>query len=135
MNVFYLISIIVGITAQNVLKKIYSKNNEKGVYFFNVLVSFSAMLFFVVSAIVIKGRLEWNLSVLPYSIAFAASYTLSAVASLTAISCGSLSLTSLIIQYSLLLPTGYGLFFLNDNISAGLIPGIFLLIILLSKTV
>lgn len=129
MDVFYLTCIVIGITAQNVLKKIYSKNNGKGVYFFNALTSFSAMLFFVVSAIVIKGKLNWNLSILPYSIAFAISFALSAIFSLTAISCGSLSLTSLIIQYSLLLPTFYGLLFLNDNISIGLIPGIILLLI------
>lgn len=129
MNIFYLICIIIGITAQDVLKKVYSKNNGKGVYFFNALTSFSAMMFFVGSAIVIKGGLDWNLGVLPYSIAFAVSYALSSIFSLTAISCGSLSLTSLIIQYSLLLPTAYGLFFLNDNISVGLIPGIILLLI------
>lgn len=129
MDVFYLICIIVGITAQNVLKKIYSKNNGKGVYFFNSLTSFSSMIFFVIAAIVIKDGLDWNTSILPYSIAFAVSFALSSISSLTAISCGSLSLTSLIVQYSLLIPTVYGLFFLNDNISIGLIPGIILLLI------
>lgn len=129
MNIFYLISIIIGITAQNVFKKIYSRNNENGVYFFNGLISFSAMIFFTISAILIKGGLKWNMNVLPYSIAFAVSYSLSAVSSLTAISVGSLSLTSLIVQYSLMIPTLYGLFFLNDNISIGLIPGIMLLLI------
>lgn len=129
MNSLFLIAIIIGITAQNIFKKVYSGKNEKGMYFFNALTSFSAMMFFVIYAVLIKGGLEWNMSVLPYSLVFAVFYSLSAVFCLIAISAGSLSLTSLIVQYSLMIPTLYGLFFLNDDISVGFIPGVILLLI------
>ena len=138
MNAFYLTCIIVGNTSQSVLKKIYSKNNGRGVYFFNSLTSFSAMIFFIIAAIAINGGLDFELSVLPYSIAFAVSFALSAIGSLIAISCGSLSLTSLIIQYSMMVPAFYGILFLNDGVSVGLIFGIILLavsLVLINKKV
>ena len=130
LNVFYLISIIIGISIQNILKKAYTnKTDRKGVCFFSVLSSMAAMLFFVVSAISTKGSLEWNMKILPYAIAFAVSYAVGAIFSIIAVSVGSLSITSLIISYSLMIPTIYGLFFLNDPVSIGLIPGIILLVI------
>ena len=47
MSVFYLITIILGVTFQNVVKKPYTqKTNGKGLFFFGCLVSLSAMLFF-----------------------------------------------------------------------------------------
>lgn len=47
----------------------------------------------------------------------------------TAIGCGSLSVTSLIFSFSLLIPTLYGLFFLNEPVEVGFFPGLVLLII------
>ena len=44
-----------------------------------------------------------------------------------AVANGSLSLTSLFISYSLMIPTFYGLVFLKDSISFGFIPGLTLL--------
>ena len=126
MNFFYLISIILFITLQNVTKKIYGdKTGGRGTYLFSVLSSFAAMLFFIVTS----GKLKWDAGVLPYSFGFAVSYATATVASLIALSSGSLSITTLIISYSLMLPTLYGLIFLKDPISIGLIPGIILLAI------
>lgn len=130
MNVFYLISIIIGVAAQNFVKKPYSgKTNGKGVYIFSVLTSVAALGFFIVSALAIKGRLEMKPEILPYAFAFAISYAAGTVGSVVAISCGSLSITSLIISYSLMIPSFYGICFIGDPISKGLIPGIILLVI------
>ena len=124
MNIFYLISIIIGVSAQNIIKKPYTdKTNGKGVYFFSLLTSLSAMLFFVL----ISRGLNFEIRILPYSLLFALSYALTTVFSVLSVACGSLSLTSLIISYSLMIPTFYGLIFLNDDISIGLFPGIALL--------
>lgn len=126
MNIFYLASIILGVAAQNIIKKPYTdKTGDKGVYFFSGITSLAAMLFFIVSS----GGIEWNSGILPYSAGFALSYTCCTVFTVIAIASGSLSLTSLIIQYSLMLPTVYGLIFLKDSIGKGFIPGIVLLII------
>ena len=114
MSVLYLITIILGVSFQNVAKKPFTqKTNGKGLFFFGLMISLTAMLFFVVTA---KG-FEWNRKIIVYSICFAAAYTTAAVGSLYAVATGSLSLTSLITSYSLILPTVYGLVFLNDPIS------------------
>ena len=130
MNIFYLTFIIIGLAVQNVIKKPYTdKTGGKGVYFFSAMTALAAMLFFVASAIIGKGNLNFDWGILPYAIGFAVSYAIGTIFSVVAVSCGSLSLTSLIIQYSLMIPTVYGIFVLNDPISSGLVLGIILLVI------
>ena len=126
MNAIYLISIIIGLAVQNIVKKPYTdKTGGRGVYFFNTLLSLSAMLFFVMTS---RGlHFEW--SIMPYAFGFAFTYILASFFSVKAISCGSLSLTSLILSYSLMIPTFYGLIFLEDPMSIGFIIGIVFLII------
>lgn len=119
MRSFYLLSIILGLSFQNVTQKAYAgKTTGKGQYFFSFLVSLSAMLFFIISS----GSFSWNGGIVIYAIFFAISYTTSTVFGLCAFSHGSLSLTSLILSYSLILPTVYGLFFLNEpfNLKIGI---------------
>lgn len=125
MNYFYLITIILALSAQNVMKKAYTKKNSGGVYFFSVLSCLCAALFFVVTS----GGLEWDRKVIPYALAFAMAYSISIVFGLMAIQYGSLSLTSLVMSYSLMIPTLYGLVFLNETISFGFWPGVILLVI------
>lgn len=126
MSIFYLIMIIFGVTFQTVIKKPYTqKTSGKGPYFFSLLVSLSAMMFFVFTA----KSFEFNIGVVIYAIAFAVAYIAATVFSLYAVASGSLSLTSLIISYSLILPTAYGLIFLNDPISIKFCVGIVLLVI------
>ena len=126
LNFLFLIAIILGVSGQNISQKPYTKKTSgKGVYLFSALVSAAAVLFFVFTS---KG-FNFNHLILPYSIGFAISYALCTVFTVTAISCGSLSLTSLFISYSLLLPTFYGVIFLGDKLGTGFIPGIFLLIL------
>lgn len=124
MSVFYLLSIILGVTFQQVVRKPYTqKSGGKGVFFYSFMVSLAAMVFFIVSA----GGFEWNVGIVPYSVCFALSYAVSTVFGVAAVYCGSLSLTSLITSYSLLMPTIYGLVFLHDPIGIGLFPGLILL--------
>ena len=125
MNTIYLISVILCLSLQNVMKKAYTKKNGGGVYLFGVLTCLAATLFFVVTS----GSFEWNVKILPFSLAFAAAYVTAMTSSVLAIQCGSLSLTSLIVSYSLMLPALYGLIFLNDPVSFGFYPGILLLVI------
>lgn len=124
LNGIYLISIILGVTLQNVFKKPYVKKaSGKGAFIFNALLSASAMLFFVVTS---KG-MSFNYKILPYSLGFALAYASASVFAVLAISEGSLSLTSLFISYSLILPTLYGIIFLDDSLSIGFIVGMVLL--------
>lgn len=126
MSVFYLISIILGVAFQNIIKKPFTqKTSGKGVYFFGLLTSLVAMLFFIITS----KEFFWDAGLLLYAALFAVSYIAATVFSVAAVAYGSLSITSLIISYSLMVPTVYGLVFLKDPISAGLFPRIILLII------
>ena len=124
MNVLYLLAIIIGIAGQGALKKPFmNKTAGKGVYIFTAIMSLVAMAFFIAAG----GSLHFVAATVPYSLGFAAAYAVSTVFGALAIATGPLSLTSLFSSYSLMVPTFYGLLFLKDPISAGLIPGIILL--------
>lgn len=126
LNTLFLIVIIIGSTLQSVLKKPYTnKVGENVVYFYSMLVSLSAMLFFLCTA----GKMTWSAEFLPYSFGFALAYILGTVGMIKAISFGALSLSSLVISYSLLLPAIYGLIFLHESVSLMWIFGIILLVI------
>ncbi len=126
MSVFYLVSIILGLALQNIVKKPFAqKAAGKGVYFFSLLASLAATVFFLLTA----GDFAWHGGLLLYAVFFALSYAAATVFALEAVVHGSLSLTALIVSYSLMIPTFYGLFFLDDPISFGLFPGLLLLVV------
>lgn len=114
-------------SSQTFFRKPFSTRfGGKGVYLFNAFSAVAAIAFFIVSA----GRLEWDLGILPYSIGFAVSYAIATACSLLAISFGPISLTSLISASSTLLPTFYGLFFLQETVKpATFYPGLCLLMV------
>ncbi len=131
MQYLYLTLVIFGVSFQNIIKKPYTqKTSGKGSYTFALLLSLTALIFFAVTS---KG-LDFNSGLILYSSLFALSYILGTVFALEAISCGSLSLTALLISYSLLLPTIYGLVFLKEPIGALFVPGFILLVISLFLT-
>ncbi len=131
MQYLYLTAVIFGVSFQNIIKKPYTlKTGGRGSYTFGVLLSVSALLFFIITS---KG-LDFNTGLILYSALFAVSYIMGTVFALEAISCGSLSLTALLISYSLLLPTVYGLVFLKDPIGAQFVPSFILLVISLFLT-
>lgn len=119
--------IILSIVIQNTAKKHYNiLVNNKGIYTYHCIMTFVAMLFFIITN---KGNLEFKLLVLPYSFAFASSFVAALLFSFLAIRDGSLSLTSLATSYSLILPTIFGLVFNGEPIKVELIIGIILLMV------
>lgn len=128
MNIVLLIGIIVGLTMQNVVKKIYNDRiSGGGVYVFNTLASLSALLFFVA----FRGeKTVIDSGLAGYSVGFSVMYILFLVSSLLAVKYGSLAVTTLIISYSLIIPTLYGLIFLKE--SAGIVMYIGIILLLLS---
>ena len=131
MQYLYLLLIILGVSFQNIIKKPYAKKTGgRGASTFSLILSLSALIFFIVTT----NGFTLDVGIIPYSILFAASYICATVFALMAIACGSLSLTALLISYSLILPTAYGLIFLNDSTSAGLVPGLILLAVSLFLT-
>lgn len=127
MNIIFISIIVIGLSLQHITKKSYNnKIQGGGVICFSALSSLVAALFFVFQ---IKLPLSFDLSILPYAIIFGLGYGSCVVCSVLAILCGSLSLTSLITSYSLIIPTLYGMIFLKEPISYYLIIGLVLLFI------
>lgn len=128
MNSIYLVTILIFLLTQSVIRKLYSKKTHgAGVYTFSVFSAIGALLFFLLT---IKNPV-WDLRILPYALVFAVSYLSSGLFGLKAISVGSLSLTSLITNCSLIVPTFYSLLFLGEKGSVFLFAGVAFLIIAL----
>lgn len=124
MDYLLLISVIILLPLQSIIKKPFTdKAGSNGSFTFTAILSLAAVIFFVVTD---KG-FEWNAGYLPYAIGFGASYISATIFSVLAIANGSVTLSSLIIKFSLLLPTAYGLLS-GEGISVFFIIGIVLLI-------
>lgn len=124
-NYLLLFSIVLGVGVQNIAKKFFNKKVIGGTYLFNAVSIFFALIFFVIT---MKNPI-FSTEYLIYSFIFALSYITAGVFSFLAIKEGSLSLSSLIISYSLLVPSAYGLIFQNEKFTLFLLMGLTLLII------
>ena len=126
-NALLLCGAAVGISAQNVVKKHYNKKTDRhGVFIFASTSALVACLFFLVAS---GFNLDLRAEVIPYSIGFAASYAAASVGSFLAIQAGSLSLTSLINSYSLIIPTFYSLIFFGEEVGVTFWIGFALLMV------
>lgn len=126
MNILLLIATVLGLAGQNVLKKPYTDRvGSEGTYFFGTVVALSALLFFLLTA----GELNWSKTVLPYSLAFAVSYIFATVGAVKAVAIGPLSLGSLVISYSLMLPALFGIVALKESVNALWLCGVVLLML------
>ena len=125
MNSIFLLIIVLCISAQHISKKAYNTKVMGGVYSFSAASVLAALIVFIV---VSGGTFEMSSKVPLYSIAFALSYSVASIFSLFAVKTGPLSLTSLVGQYSLIVPTFYGLLVLNEQAGLSLIIGIILLL-------
>lgn len=127
MQIVFLVLIIVSLSVQSVAKKAYNqKIGDKGALLFTAVSVLAAAGFFICAG---QKPFVFSKEWISYALWFAFFYGLSAVASFFAIQCGPLSLTSLAISYSLIIPTAYGLIFLNDPAGIWLYLGIVLLMI------
>ena len=126
MNSLLLCMTILSSSLQGITTKYFGRNTGgKGVFLFSTLSRIAGVLFFIMTA----GSLSFDWKIFPYSIAFGLFYGVGVIFNFLSIGCGPLSLTSLITSYSLMLPTAYGLFFLKDPVSVGLLPGLILLLV------
>ena len=126
----YFLTFICAITCaiQSPIVKIFQKKRSTGIYLFTALTTAVAASFFLFSGI-LSGGLHYNGAVLLYALCFAVSAAVCNVTMQMALGCGSLALTALFVAYSLMIPTLYGLLFLNESLSALGWIGIALLVI------
>ncbi len=114
LNIVLLTLTTVGISLQAILQKEYNRRTgSKGPLAFSAISVLCACLFFLFSS---GFDLNFTAEILPYAFGFALSYGTAVLMTLLAIKVGSLSLTSLVTSYSLIVPTLYGLVFLKEDV-------------------
>ena len=121
--------ILLGVVAftnavQNILKKKYNEKHSGGTFVFGTISVVAACLLFAL----LNRDWTYSASQIGYSLGFAASYCAAVVFSFLAIQSGPLAKTNLIFSCSLLMPTFYGILFLQEQIKATLIAGILFLV-------
>lgn len=107
LSAVFLIIVIFSVVIQDVIKKHYNcKNNNKGALIFCLMSVLTAMVVFIASA---NHPLNFKPELIPFSFGFATAYATAMVFAVYALQYGPLALTSLVVSYSLLIPTSYGI--------------------------
>lgn len=112
--------------SESILIKKYNAKHSAGGMFFTGILSLFALVFFIVSD---KNGFNFPAEMLPYAIAFGIIYCISYFLTFVAFSCGSFTLSMLIISYSLVFPILFGILFLHESVSAFTCIGFILLMI------
>ena len=125
MKFLYLFIVIILIITQDITKKQYNiKVKKTNGFIFSAIVALFAMLFFFASA---GFKLNITAEVIPYSLGFALTYSAALVGTVLAIKWGPLSITLLVISYSLIIPAFYGIIALGEKLTPIKILGLILL--------
>lgn len=124
-GILFILAMLTGVV-QQVARKEFNKRNSGGVYSFSAAAACFVLAFFLVTS---KGSLHFTGQTIWYALAFALAYAITTITTMLAIQCGPLSLISLIISYSTVIPTVYGFVFLNEPVSFKLILGIVFLLV------
>ena len=113
MEIFLLTLVVFTVSLQNVVKKAFgARHNANAVFSFAMGSVLAAAAVFLVTA---GGELHFTFDTVGYSLLFATAYGISTVGSFLAIATGPLSVSSLLIQLSLIIPTLYGILFRHDQ--------------------
>jgi len=127
MYYLFLLLIVFFISLQNVCAKEYNKKG--GALMFSAITVFFAVVVFVFSFFASSdGGFHLTSETLYYAVLFAVSYGSATIGTIFAIRYGSLSLTSLLSSFSLLIPTFYGILVLKESAGAFLYLGLVFLL-------
>lgn len=121
-----LITVICNVLQSLITKQYNLKVKRTNTYIFVSIISAAAAVFFGIAA---KGRLNFRFDVTAYSVAFAAAYAAGFFGMVKAIEYGPLSISALIIQFSLLIPTLFGIIILDEKLKSIAYIGIVFLLI------
>ena len=123
-NILLLLTIVVFVSVQQVTKKAYNLKVSGGAMSYSAASCVAALVVFLITS---GGKLTFSTEFLPYSLLFALSYSVTVVTGMLAILVGPLSLTCLVTSFSLIVPTLYGIFVLQEPVSTNLFIGLGLL--------
>lgn len=128
MNIILLFAVILAIFFQSIVQKQFNKrSHNQGVFIYNAIACLAMSIVFFVTD---KDGFRVSFDLLPYILGFAICFAGAVLFIFLAIQTGALSITCLIKAYSLLVPTFYGIIFLNEKI--GLLFWIALVLFVLS---
>ena len=126
MEALLLVLVTMLLSAQQIAQKEYDKRSRGGAYTYVLVAVLAAIaVFFVTSG----GALEFRADVALYSLLFAVGYSTSMITGFLAIKTGSLSLSALIMQYSLFIPAAYGIIALGEEPKITIFIGVVLLVV------
>lgn len=129
MQYVYLISCVFLVSSSSILGGFYNRKtqNEKGVTeLYNLLIMLSVFLCWLI-LFLIKYSFDWK--VVPYSILFSICFTICNFGLINALKSGSVALTSLLLQLSLLGVSVWGIIFWDSAFNAFTIVGMLLVVV------
>lgn len=126
MNYLLLTVTAISLSAQSVFTKQYGKKHKNTPITFTIMSALSTLAFFVVSS---GFSLKFNVTTFIYAFAFAISYIAVLLGLTVALNFGPLSISSLIVNYSLIIPTLFGIAVLSEPVKVTMIIGFVFLVI------
>ncbi len=131
MEILFIIITAIGISVQHISRKSYSNKGGNGALSFSASSAFTSLLVYLIFSC---GNLNFSRETISFAFIFAVFFSMGILFSLLAMSEGFLSLTALVTSYSLIIPTFYGIFMLNEPFTYFRGIGLVLLIISLFYT-
>ncbi len=129
MRYLFLALTVVLVSLQSACAKEYNKKRGGPLMYAAINVFFAILVFLLSFFVTTDGRFHLSWETLRYSLLFAVSYGGATIGTIFAIRYGSLSLTSLLTSFSLLIPTFYGIWALKEETGALLYGGLVLLLV------
>lgn len=97
---------------EGLMIKKYNSRYGDGGFVTVAMIAFFSMLFFAVTD---RDGFGFTAELIPYCIVSGTLFAAASFMTAVALGCGSFVLTNLFLSYSLIIPTGYGLIFLNES--------------------
>lgn len=122
-----------GLFAQNVLMKAFTNGKRLSLFsvvLYNLLLACGALVLFFLVQAATGTAVAFHLPTVLYALAFSACFTGSIFFSTLAFACGPMAVSALFIQYSLILPTLFGVVFCRER--PGVLAGIGVLLLFVS---
>ena len=99
---------------EGIIIKRYNARNKKGGFIFTAFISLFSMLFFLITD---TGGFTLLNKIWIYAIIAGILYASASILTFIALGCGSFALSMLVLSYSLILPTVYGIAVLNETLN------------------
>lgn len=112
--------------AEGLFIKRYNEKHTTGGFLFTAMISFFALVFFVVTD---KGGITIPPTLWIYGILGGLFYSTASLMTYIALGCGSFAMSMLILSYSLVFPISYGFIFLHETVSVLTCIGIALMLV------